>query len=150
MQVLHVDCVVLKDHGKGVTTELPDSRAKPRMLHQELKHKEFFASSRQHQPATNFLGQKCIIILRHKEAGQIMTCYGEGPNINYCLTYAESSMDCQQGRLMYSDKFVFSTADVWQFLFTGHKYSITTCNVCQPVRAVVIVSSLLHLKGSII
>ena len=33
MQVLHVDCVVLKDHGKGVTTELPDSRAKPRMLH---------------------------------------------------------------------------------------------------------------------
>ena len=59
-------------------------------------------------------------------------------NINYCLTYADSSVDCWWGRLMHSDKFVFSTADVWQFLFTGHKYSITTCNVCQPVWAVVI------------
>lgn len=75
-------------HGKGVTREIPDRWAKPRMLHYELKHKGPFVTSRKCQPAPDFPWQKCIIILRRKVPGQIVTSCGEGPNCHWTLSIA--------------------------------------------------------------
>jgi hypothetical protein len=76
-----------------------------------------FANARELKSATNFPVQKSTVILRLKGAGGLRARHAAVKTVLtdehrlYRLAFAESSVDCQWDRVIFSDESTFSSAN---------------------------------------